>query len=184
MQTGDTLHLNSYDTIALILDAAGGSLRGRTALQKLAYLSSVKIPEIEDQGFKAHYYGPYNTKLSASLANMVAYSFLDETNVPGNRYGGYRYSLTDDGTQIVKEVKELHSDTHEKILEVVKTCEKFCKLESAPLSYAAKIHYLLRHTRDKLTTQDIQRDAKDRGWDMTEDDVRQGMDLLKQLKIV
>lgn len=184
MQVEDTLRLNSYDTIALILDAAGGSLRGRTALQKLVYLSSVTIPAIEDQGFKAHYYGPYSAKLSMSLANMVSYSFLDEINVPGKMYGGYRYKLTDDGVQITKMVKKMHRNSYEKILKVVKTCKEFCNLESTPLSYASKIYYLLCSTQRNLTIREAQKCAQDLGWDIAEDDVRQGVDLLGQLKLV
>ncbi len=185
MQTDDVLQLNPYDTIVLILQASKGSLSGRTALQKLAYLSVVKTRKIEDLGFKAHYYGPYSAKLSLSLANMISYSFLEETHVPGKMYGGYRYKLTDDGKKIAEKIKENHQGIYEEIKGIVETCRKFCNLESAPLSYASKIHYILYKTsQNTMTEEEAIKCAKDLGWDVTKDDVKQGVELLQKLKLV
>jgi len=52
------LRMDVYDTIYSILDANDGKIRGRTALQKIVYLSSRKIPELDVPPYAAHYYGP------------------------------------------------------------------------------------------------------------------------------
>ena len=185
MGESHTSRLDLYDAIALILQANEGALRGRTALHKLTYLSSVMINEIKDPAFKPHYYGPYSAKLSLSLAKMVSYSFLEETSVPGNVYGGYLYKMTEDGKEIAKDLVKNHTAAFKKIQRIVDVCKEFCNLESAPLACASKIHYILDNMpQGGMTEKEATRCARKLGWDVNEDDVRQGVELLKRLDLV
>lgn len=179
--------LNVYDTIALLLLANEGKMQGRTVLQKLVYLSSIIVPKISNPSYKAHYYGPFSPKLSLALEKMVSYSFLEEVRMPGFMYEGYSYRLTKDGENLAIRAKTNHPVEFKKIEEIIKTCDKFCKLKSAPLSFASKVFFLLQRLptdKRKMTYKDAISDAENLGWDISNDDVEQGVELLKQLNLV
>ncbi len=177
--------LDEYQTVELILDSNSGEVRGRTAIQKLVYLSKVIIPELNIPPYKPHYYGPYSPGLSLALEKMVSYSFLDEIRIPGSMYDAYTYKLTTDGQEIANEIKQSNQQEYEKINELVKVCKKFSGLKSTPLSYAAKAFYMV-HSQPgkKLTYDDAVNYAKNLGWQISEREVEQGAQLLEKLKLV
>jgi len=179
--------MNVYDTIALLLLANGGKIQGRTVLQKLVFLSSIIIPEIFGPPYKAHYYGPYSPKLSLALEKMVSYSFLEEVRMPGLMYEGYSYRLTKDGEDLANRAKTNHQSEFKKIEQILKTCDEFCNLKSPPLSFAAKVFFLLQRIspdQRKMTYKEAIKDAEHLGWDISKEDVEQGVELLKQLHLV
>ncbi len=173
-----------HDTIYSVLDANNGTIRGRTAIQKLVYLSSKKIPELDVPPYVAHYYGPFSPGLGWALEKMVSYSFLYEASTPGSIYDGYTYGLTNDGQEIVKKTKEKYKDMFGKVAEIVKTCRDFCELKTAPLSYASKIHYLFcSEHKDDMSFSDAVEYARKLGWNVSKDDVEQGAQLLERLNL-
>ena len=178
--------MDVYDTVYSILVANDDKIRGRTAIQKLVYLSSKKIPELDVPQYVAHYYGPFSPGLGWALEKMVSYSFLYETRTPGSMYEGYTYSLTSDGLDIAKKAKETQKDMFEKITEIVTTCKNFCGLKATPLSYASKIHYLLysHEPGNGMSFSEAVDYARNLGWKVSEDNVEQGVQLLEQLKLV
>ena len=179
------LRMDVYDTIYSVLAAKGDSIIGRTAIQKIVYLSSKKIPELDVPPYKPHYYGPFSPELGWALEKMVSYSFLYEANTPGTLYEGHTYNLTNDGLEIAKRVKNEHKDVFEKVSEIVKTC-KFCELKATPLSYASKIYYLLdsHASNDSMPFSDAVEYAKKLGWKVSEENVEQGAKLLERLELV
>ena len=125
--------------------------------------------------------------LSLSLEKMVTYSFIDEIKVPGQMYEGYKYRLTADGQDLANHVKITYQKEYEKINNLVATCKKFCNLKTAPLSYAAKMHYMLESNREgkkPMNHDDAIRKAEKLGWEITASEVEQGVQLLEQLKLV
>ena len=177
--------MDVYDTIYAILDANNNTIRGRTVIQKIVYLTSQKIPNLDVPPYKAHYYGPFSRGLGWALETMVSCYFLYEDNPPGSMYEGYKYSLTKDGHEIVKTSKEENAAMFEKIAEIVKVCRDFCDLKPTPLSYAAKIHYLLNsHTDGGMSFPDAVEYAKKLQWKVSENNVEQGVKLLERLELV
>lgn len=179
--------MDVYDTIESILDANGGEIRGRTAIQKLVFLAQNAIPGLEIPPYKPHYYGPFSSELGLALEKLVSYSFVSEVKIPGTMYEGYNYKLTSDGEQAVQGIKQENKEEYDKIQELVKTCKEFCELKIAPLSYASKIYYMLG-ARPKeeptLSVEDAIEDAKKLGWNVSSDNVEQGAQLLEKLKLV
>ena len=70
-------HLTVRETVLLVIDAAGRTLEGRTAVQKLCYFAGLALDE--DLGHSAHYYGPYSREVEVALENESFAGDLDET---------------------------------------------------------------------------------------------------------
>lgn len=179
--------MDVYETVEAILDSNNGQIVGRTAIQKLVYLSDKTIKGLTLPAYKPHFYGPYSPGLSLALEEMVTYSFIDEIKNPGKMYDGYRYRLTDDGQKIADHVKTSFPTLYEQIHSLVRVCKKSCELRTASLSYAAKIYYMLESKSEKdkrMNYDDAIRTAEKLGWELTHDDVNKGVELLKELNLV
>ena len=177
--------MDVYDTIYSVLVANGGRVDGRTAIQKLVYLSGQKIRGLDVPPYEAHYYGPFSPGLAWALAKMVSYSFLYEANISGSAHEGYTYGLTDDGREIAKRAKEAHGGAFGRVAGIVRTCRDLCGLRAAPLSYASKIHYLLSSHGPEggMSLSDAVAYARELGWNVSEDNVEQGVQLLERLEL-
>ncbi len=177
--------MDVYDTIYAVLTANGDTIRGRTTIQKIVYLSSKKIDDLDVPPYKAHYFGPFSPGLGWALERMVSYYFLYEANIPGYMYEGYEYRLTDDGRKIAGKSREKNRDTFEKVARIVKVCRDFCGLKTAPLSYASKIHYLLQSSGagSSMSFSEAKEYAERLGWKVSKDNVEQGAQLLEKLEL-
>lgn len=177
-------NMDVYDTIYAVLTANDGKINGRTAIQKIVYLASKKIPGLEVPQYKAHYYGPFSPGLGWALETMTSYSFLYEARIPG-AMEGYAYGLTDDGKEIAAKARKKHMDKFKDIYSVVKICKDFCGLKTAPLSYASKIHYMTNADISKkgMSFSDAVEYARKLGWKVSEDNVEQGAKLLERLEL-
>ena len=179
--------MDVYDTIYAILSAKGNTTVGRTAIQKLVYFSCQKIYGLDIPPYTPHYYGPFSPGVGQALAKLVSYSFVSEAVIPGMLYGGYSYSLTDDGIKISENTKKDHRDKFDKIGSIVRTCQTFCDLEAVSLSYASKIYHMLNSQdegEDELSFDNAVEKAKRIGWKVSPPDVRQGAELLEKLELV
>lgn len=179
--------MDIYEIVEAILDSNNDEIVGRTAIQKLVYLSGKTIKELTIPVYKPHFYGPYSPDLSLALEKMVTYSFIDETKNPGKMYEGYKYRLTADGKKMADRVKDYSPDLCQKINYLVHTCKKSCGLRTAPLSYAAKIYFMLENNAEEkkqMNYDDAIETAEKLGWELTRDDINKGVELLKELKLV
>ena len=179
--------MDVYDTICAILAAKGDATVGRTAIQKLVYLSLQKMPGLDIPPYAPHYYGPFSPGVGHALEKLVSYSFVSEATIPGMLYGGYSYDLTRDGVEISENTKQEHVDEFGKIADIVKTCKTCCGLEAVSLSYASKIHHMLdtqEDDEDEMAFEDAVTNATKLGWQRTPGNVRQGADLLESLELV
>lgn len=179
--------LDEYDAIGLTIGAHSGSITGRTAIQKLIYFAKVKIPSI-DVTYTHHYYGPFSRNIAIGLENLTAFSYLEEKNTSATSFESYQYDLTTSGVEIFEKTKNEHELEYKIISDIVDTCEKNCHLKANPLSYAAKADYILREKgieqQEGTTINDIKELAKEFGWKISEDEVLEGINLLRELKLV
>ena len=176
--------MNAHDTVVLNLDANDGHIDGRTALQKLAYFEHIQTKI--NITFTPHYYGPYSKHMAAALADLVAYEYVDEKRCEQNQYERYFYTLTDNGKKFAKIARETNPDAYRTIREIVRTCKDNCNLKAGTLSYAAKAHYLLDDANVSVSCvqmSKVKEMGKKLGWDMTNADVKSGMDLLVKLNL-
>ena len=179
--------MNTYEVMALTLHSNGNSVNGRTAIQKLVYFISQKVPGVKINSYRHYFYGPFSTDVASTLGEMSAFSYLNEI-VHSGFHENYEYSLTTKGQEYAKNISEQHPDEFEQISDIVKVCKDFCGLRASTLSFAAKAHYVLANTAsnhtDKYTADDVSRVATDFDWEISPDDAKDGITLLQRLDLV
>ena len=184
-------NLDKYDVINLTLGAHAGSITGRDAIQKLIYFVTTQIPAVPVK-YVPHYFGPSSSDVAAGLAELVAFSFVEERGALRSSSSSsserFRYELTPDGWKIFERAKDDYKAQYVAISNVVSTCDAYCKLKTSSLCFAAKLHYtIIRQTHKKettLTLNKVQDLAADFGWKINDRTITQGISILESLDLV
>ena len=184
-------NLDKYDVINLTLGTHAGSITGRDAIQKLIYFTTTQIPAIPVK-YVSHYFGPSSGDVAAGLAELVAFSFVEErdalrSSFSSSSYERFRYELTPDGWKIFERTKDDYKAQYVTISNIVSTCDAYCKLKTSSLCFAAKLHYtLVQQTHKKettLTLNKVQDLAADFGWEINDRTITQGISILESLDL-
>lgn len=178
--------LDLLDTILLTIRAANNKIEGRTAIQKLIYFEY--ISKVVDVKYRPYYYGPYSSDLTGTIETAVALKFIkedvnmiqgeDTDSLEMKKYG---YTLTEDGIKISDQLIKEHQPEYKIIKRVVDICKEKTGLDVNTLSYAAKIHYILRANKRPMTMYEISDTANSFGWKLTIRQVDKAKHLLKAL---
>lgn len=174
--------MDSSIVMLLMIDAAGGSVEGRTTLQKWFYFASVKTKL--DFGFIPHFYGPYSEVVTRTLNDLIASDFLYEAGrVTRHDRIIYTYTLTEDGKKISADLRERHNELYQTLKEIVDTCTNVVGNNINILSWAAKVYYLLQSKGKQITYGEIKNIGKNLGWKLSEDEIDSAVKLLSALKL-
>ena len=179
--------LDAMEAIELALIANGGSIKGRTSLQKIVYFISVQVPD-NSIDYTHHFFGPYSVDVASGLANLQSLGFVYEIPIPAGRHTGYEYGITNYGREDAKRLDEMYpQEVHERIAKTVRACKEDLAIASAPrLLYAAKVHYV-RANHDTQNLEKPQNEdetceaARSFGWGLEPENVRSGFELLRGL---
>ena len=178
--------LDVFDTIGLTLASNDKKIVGRTTIQKLIYFETIKIPEIQlKQHYFAYFYGPFNKDVAKSLEQMVIFDILEERKTRDN-HGSYVYKVSDKGAPLVDKLINKFENTYKKIENIVNICNKHCDLDPTPLSFAAKVHFMMSSPKSKkpITNNELVEIGESLGWKLTKSDIKEGAELLDQLNLV
>jgi uncharacterized protein YwgA len=176
-----------FDAILATIGAAGGSITGRTTIQKLIYFENVfKLVDIK---YRPHYYGPYSGEVAGAIQELIDLDFLKEeidtaktTGFPvPDDWKRYRYTLTSDGKKVVELLDQENKEEINKISNLVRTCQETVNLNANMLSYSAKVYYIISSQSKPMTVNEIQKTAGSFGWNLSQNDINNAVDLLKQL---
>ena len=174
--------MDCHDALLMTVAANDGSLHSRTAIQKLAYFYTQKIDSFTPK-YVPYFYGPFSSEIASALVDLAAFSFLRETAYSGF-HRGYTYELTPNGERFVAKMSKKLPDERREIKNTLDTCRQQCGLRPAPLSYAAKCHYiLLNRGKTTYTVDDIKRAGESLCWNISDDDIGTGIDLLDKLDL-
>lgn len=181
--------MNDRELLLLVTHAAGGSVDGRTILQKLAYFVGRRLER--DLGHHAHFFGPFSSKIENQLRVSVIAGELNETaeTLP-NWYGGpdalkYSYRLTDEGTNRVLELREQTKAAARAVDETVNAVRQVIPgFKQRALSAAAKIDLILNEHEDPVPVGELRNLARELGWTLSDDEVQQSVRVLEQLGLV
>ena len=173
--------MDRHDLVLAILDSNRGTVGNRTSLQKLGYFISTRTA-LEGVGYKDYFYGPFSKAVAIALEDLSAALLLCEA-VRSSPIETYSYALTGDGREIVKEVRERCREECGIIGEIVSVCRNRCNLEPHPLACAAKSHYMMARCGDgaDFTRAEIVEAARDFGWNLSDEEIGQGVDLVDAL---
>ena len=72
------MNMKAYDFVHLVLYATEGRIQGRTKLQKVVYFAGVLTEMLEQLGYRAHYYGPYSSTVTAAVDELRGLGFLEQ----------------------------------------------------------------------------------------------------------
>jgi uncharacterized protein YwgA len=181
--------LTPREAVLLALDAAGGTVEGRTAMQKIMYFVSVAL--VEDLGHRAHYYGPYSravefaltqTALADEVVEMME-RFPSYTSGPDIRK--YTYELTSDGKSVAQEAGVRYGEQATIVRETVDAVhEAVPDLDQNTLSMAAKIHFIIRQQDEPTKLARIPDIARQLGWHLSDSQVERSVELLQKLNLL
>lgn len=172
--------LTVREAVLLVIDAAGGEVDGRTAVQKLCYFAGIVLNE--DLGHRPHYYGPYSRAVEAALGNEAFAGDLEETSRPfASRRGGrtYHYELTEQGRELVTEIREKSPEPASRIDMIVKRLRELVPdLHQRPLSLAAKVDLIVVEQGGATPQTEIPKLAHGLGWQVSDEDVESAVQTL------
>ncbi|CAJ36313.1 hypothetical protein [Methanocella arvoryzae] len=185
--------MDPMDAILLTIDAAGGTVSGRTAIQKLVYFES-QATEI-NACYQPYYYGPYSAEVAGATQSLVSLHFLTEEidykeskKLHGSEdWKTYKYKLSDDGKKVLDMIKKKYPEECEEIKKIVEICKQESDLDIGRLSRAAKVHYLFNtltcQDGTALSISDISVISEEYGWQLSEDDVENAFDLIGSIQV-
>ena len=177
------IFLNESAVIISMIDAAGGSVEGRTTLQKWCYFASVKTGL--NFGYKPHFYGPYSETVSRTANDLITSDFLVERGrMTYHDRVMYSYALTKDGKSIAGDLKAKDQRLYNSVKEVVDICSETVGNNISILSWAAKVYFLLQSKGKEITYGEVKRIGRNMGWKLSENEIESGVKLLVALNLV
>ncbi|MBI4334205.1 MAG: hypothetical protein HY673_23320 [Chloroflexi bacterium] len=175
--------------VLLSIEAFGGSITGKTLLQKRLYFVSKLIAR--DMGYRAHYYGPYSDTVAAALVQLKNLGFIEEevvglgsTNLTGFEVRRFDYRLSDAGRKAVAWLKANYSDEAASITGASRRLLDAGDLDYVMMSVAAKAHWIFERGADPATPAQIAEEASTFSWTISETEVCDAVGFLKHLNLV
>ncbi len=165
----------------MILDSSAEPISGRTAIQKIAYFESIKLEY--DLKYKPHFYGPYSPVVDQTLMDLTVSDYVEErarTTLLDRTL--YSYSLTDDGLELVQQVKKREPEKFALIKEIVEECSKYGNNINV-LSCAAKVYFLLTQKGSTLSNDEAIEMGRTFNWELSEEEIESGVRLLSDLEL-
>lgn len=183
------MKLMPRDIVLLVIEEAGGSVQGKTLLQKRIYFLSLSLDL--KLGYRPYYYGPYSPIVDDALGDLKGLRFVEErergfraVNEEGFKVKRYDYELTDDGKLIVERIKKRYPDERERIVQALQDIRQAGEPDYNTLSVAAKAHFILSSQGEPMTAEEIINVARQFNWKISEDEFREAASFLEKLNLV
>lgn len=157
---------NIASYIAKIIALNGGTLIGKTRLQKTAYFLE-ELCDDSDLDFDYHYYGPYSEELSIGIADAQALGYIKsewKSTKVGTEYAVF---------QSFVDLNEEYGDKEKKrVLEILSN------YDSVSIELAATVDFLSKNGFPEDAWEETIRRKEDKS---TDDRIRKAKSLLKEL---
>lgn len=184
--------MNTYDFVHLVLLASGGTLQGRTKLQKSVYFAGALSGLLPELGYRPYYYGPYSGTVAASVNDLQGLGFLRQTSASvgavdpnGFEVARYDYTLTSDGKQIALEKTEQYPNEWHQILSAIELLKSMPNTSGdyVKLSIAAKMLYL-RSEKGEAKISELLEMMPKFGWSVSRDQLVEARNFLQSLNLI
>jgi uncharacterized protein YwgA len=166
-------------------------IAGRTLLQKTLYFLNKKLKlGIE---FSPYYYGPYSREITDELENLKASDLICEeikefkpidyhaTFEPRK----YIYSLGETGARLAEKLEEKEPILAKEIKHTLEFMrEKDATNNYKVLSIAAKMDNILESENKPMYVDEILKEAKILGWEISKEEAQSALKLLKKLEMI
>ena len=184
--------MEAYDFLLLAFASIPeGEIRGRTKLQKTAYLLGVLTDTLADLGFRPHYYGPFSSEIAQAADSLCFLRFLtcearggDAAAPPGFEMTRYDYRLTDQGRQIAEKKKREYPEFWQRIERAAERLVGAGDPDYMLLSFAAKVWFMLGEKGGRATRKELSELAESYDWQLSPQQVAEAARYLSQLDLV
>ena len=183
--------MKAYDFVHLVLHAADGKIQGRTKLQKIVYFAGVLTDKLDELGYRAHYYGPYSSKVTGAVEELRGLGFLEQRVAGGGAFdhqgfevARYDYELTEVGKDIAEEKARIRPRMWEKIRTSVGQLQNADVSDYIKLSIAAKAYFLLDRAHERVTVSHLVTMGEKFGWKVSKQQVVDASKWLEKLDLV
>src|SRR4051794_11752051 len=72
--------MEARDFVQLALLATDGEIQGKTKLQKTVYFLGLMTDQLDDLGYRAHYYGPYSDEVAGAVGWLKTIGAVEQTS--------------------------------------------------------------------------------------------------------
>lgn len=173
----------------VMLDHAGGTIVGKTLVQKRAYFVSVLLQA--ELGFSPHYYGPFSAELDAAMGSCKALGFVREdvsglgmVDPRGFEFRRYSYMLTEDGRLIVSSLIDNQPAEVGRVRAALDCIHQAGDDDYFKLSVAAKAFCILRERGAGARPADVVETARHFGWVLSAAQVEDACTFLQRLGLL
>ncbi|HCA46609.1 MAG TPA: hypothetical protein DEP45_04375 [Armatimonadetes bacterium] len=182
--------MNVRDFVLLVLASVGGVVRGKTKLQKQVYFVGELTRVDVALGYKAHYYGPYSSRVDNALDELWSLGLIEKhTNSTGQRgergYEKVRYdfTLTDAGKRAVAQITGTCPADAAAIANAGGRLTSAGDLHYMDLAAAAKTHFILQQSGALMDDEEITKTAGRLNWDLGSPQIDQATGFLVSLRL-
>jgi len=179
------------DFVTCLLDASGGSIQGKTLIQKRAFFICQDPGIHVSIEFIAHYYGPFSPALDMALGRLKSLGFVDERATGFGVAGSlgfemkrYDYRLTDDGKEIAESIKRRKPEMYQRIQEGLDRIKNAGDPDYVELSIAAKALFILKSKGKAMTHDEVLRAAQSFDWKISGASLERAVSFLQTLGFV
>ena len=177
--------MNAMQFVLALIHAAGGSVQGRTLLQKRAYFVSELSGVDPGLRFNAHYYGPYSSVVDGTVTQLKNLGFLEESTTGfGVVSGGfemrrYDYKLTEDGLRILEPITQ--TPEYRRVQLALQKMGDAGNTNYVELSMAAKAYFILRKQQKPTSRSELIALAERFNWSITPESLESAVGFLQNV---
>lgn len=187
------MKIHPRSIILLAVSAFGGSVTGRTLLQKRLYFIDELLQKQcgDAAGFchNSHFYGPYSPIVSDEVTVLVTSGFLQQFEEPfgysssGFEVKRHHYQLTEAGKKAIDRLNQEHADDSAKVAELCDRIKNLGSVDYVKMSIAAKTYFMLKRRHAPMSAEAAVEEAKKFSWKVSAKDVSESFTLLEKLDL-
>ena len=181
--------MKASEVFLLMLGEAGGTMRGKTLIQKKAYFLNALL----DLGlpYNPHYYGPYSPELDNSIGKCKALGLVEQKTVgfgvdgeTGFEKKRFDYTLTADGQEVLDDLERRKPDECRKIKDCLEKLSQAGDEDYVSLSIAAKTYHILKENSTSIRPDEVANEAKQFGWDISQGSIDKAVGFLSEMGMI
>lgn len=183
--------MNAYDFVHLSLLALGGRIRGKTKLQKMVYLLGIITGNLDELGYRPHFYGPYSADVADAVDRLKSLGFVDESvagsggfDQSGFEVARHDFRVNAVGRRIAEAKSHRYTAMWRRLTRAAELLRKAGEQDYEKLSIAAKAFFMLGEKQGKATSAELAELAPKFGWSVKPEQIQDAAQYLQRLGLV
>jgi uncharacterized protein YwgA len=182
--------MDAKDFVTLALLVKGGEIRGKTKLQKTVYFLGLMTGQLENLGYRAHFYGPYSDEVADAVTTLKTIGAIDQnvcgwgTDPSGFEIRRYDFRLNEQGRLFAESKSRQHRDLFEGLQQANQVLDGAGDLDYMEMSVAAKTYFMLGQKKGRASMKELAQLATRFGWSVSPQEAHRAADYLNRLGLV